>query len=299
MTVSWLLLHAAQLSANCEVALARFNEVPIDASAERMTQALQRLERSDTCGAHALDGARRVTATRLFRLAYQGASAGMAEHRVEGLLEDSEGIVPTWRTLAFSGTRDHQRGDYTRAAKRLQGALALIDDPQHTPQAPALKTIADLHQLASESLMLADEFVPPPQVRGVASGVLAASVRGFSVRRTPLPIGFKTASTEFTEQGEAAIESLWQALQYQGSAPVEIVGHADERGDESDNMLLSQRRANRVREWLLEKGLNREVIATAKGETQPLAVSNPAAYSQSQRWQLDRRVELIRLSGAE
>ncbi len=289
-----LLALATQAQASCQSDMQLFNALAADAKEEAITQALSDLHASEQCGRAELAQARRATASRVFRLAYQGMLSDMPALRIDELLSRSAVIAPTWRALALSGTRAHQAGHYDRAAQRLQTALALIDDGLETAITPAEKTVRDLHQLASESLLLADEFIAPPQVRGVTSGVLAASVRGFAVQRTPLPIGFHTGSTEFTDQGLDAVEALWVALRGQGDSPVEIIGHADERGDDQYNMQLSQQRADTVRDWLLSKGLAREINTSGRGESQPLALLDASAYTQSQRWRLNRRVELLR-----
>lgn len=289
-----LLVFSAQAQASCESDMQAFNAVAKDAKVQAITQALSDLNAGTQCGQEELAQARRATASRVFRVAYEGLSSGMPTERVDELLQQSEAIAPTWRTLALEGTRDHQSGRYVQAANRLQRALALIDDSHETTLVPAEETVRGLHQLASESLLLADEFVAPPQVRGVSSGVLAASVRGFAVQRTPLPIGFRTGSTEFTDQGLQAVEALWVALRGQGDSAVEIIGHADERGDEHYNMQLSMQRADTVRDWLQSKGLEREINTSGRGESQPLALLDSSAYSQSQRWRLNRRVELVR-----
>lgn len=280
--------------AACQQQMTSFNQMSVPANEKAITQALSELEASTDCGTAEKHLARRATANRLFRLAYQGSTAGLLTAEVDRLLERAETIAPTWRTLSFSATRDHQNGRYNAAARRFQSALALIDDSAETPKPPSLETIGQLHQLATESVLLADEFVPPPQVRGITGGVLAESVRGFSVQRSPLPIRFETGSTDFTRQGEVAATALLNALKVQGTSPVEIVGHADERGDAQYNYELSLQRAEKVRDWLNANGLNRDIRASGRGEQEPMSLNDASLYTEEQRWQLNRRVELVR-----
>jgi len=291
------LLVLGNAEAACQQRLDQFNQMAVPASERVITEALNALEASAVCGAAELQQARRATANRLFSMAYQGSTSGMASAEVDALLDRSRSISPTWRALSFSATRDHQNARYTSAARQFQSALSLIDDREATPTAPSTNTIAQLHQMATESLLLSDEFVEPPQVRGVTGGVLAQRVRGFSVQRSPLPIRFETGSTEFTAQGEAAAQALLLALKSQGADPVGIVGHADERGDEQYNYELSLRRAEKVRDWLNDHGVGRDIQASGRGEAEPMQLSDDSAYSEAQRWQLNRRVELVRDSG--
>lgn len=286
------------VQAACQQQMTSFNRMTVPANEKAITQALAELEASTDCGTAEKHLARRATANRLFRLAYQGSTAGLLTAEVDRLLERAESIAPTWRTMSFTATRDHQSRRYTAAARRFQSALALIDDSAETPKPPSLETIAQLHQLATESVLLADEFVPPPQVRGITGGVLAESVRGFSVQRSPLPIRFETGSTDFTSQGEAAATALLNALKMQGTAPVEIVGHADERGDAQYNYELSLQRAEKVRDWLSANGVGRDIRASGRGEQEPMSLNDASLYTEEQRWQLNRRVELVRDLGS-
>lgn len=279
---------------SCDRQLQRFNRAGEATSVAPLERALRELEASELCGAGELQMARRATANRVFALAYRGAEDGLPAPEVDAMLHQSLALAPTWRALSFSASRAHGAGRFDAAAADFQRALALIDDSYETPAPPPAQTIAQLHRLASESLLLAEHYVAPPRVRGVVSGVLAERVRGFSVQRAPLPIRFETGKTDFTAQGEAAAESLLHALRSQGDGAVELVGHADERGEREANQALSLRRAQRLRDWLLERGLQREVRASGRGEDEPLALVDPQRYSREQRWQLNRRVELLR-----
>ena len=71
------------------------------------------------------------------------------------------------------------------------------------------------------------------------------------------------------------------------TAIVEIQGHTDSQGGEEYNMNLSIRRANFVKQKLIEKGV-KETSLTIKGfgETQPIAIN-----TNRQSKKLNRRVE--------
>ncbi|MGD8569067.1 MAG: OmpA family protein [Gammaproteobacteria bacterium] len=73
-----------------------------------------------------------------------------------------------------------------------------------------------------------------------------------------------------------------------GSEAVRIEGYADERGTESYNLQLGQRRADAVRDLLVSMGVNAGRITTVSyGETHPTVVG-----SDESAWQKNRRVEL-------
>jgi outer membrane protein OmpA-like peptidoglycan-associated protein len=70
---------------------------------------------------------------------------------------------------------------------------------------------------------------------------------------------------------------------------VEIEGHTDSTGSEDLNQVLSERRANAVRDFLAQQGVNpSSIIARGLGESQPVASNDTAAGRQ-----LNRRVEMV------
>ena len=75
--------------------------------------------------------------------------------------------------------------------------------------------------------------------------------------------------------------------QYQGLG-IDIAAHADERGSESYNEKLSMRRAQAVKDYLVNRGLSASRITTsALGESSPLMSGNSAtAYAQNRAVQL-------------
>jgi len=65
---------------------------------------------------------------------------------------------------------------------------------------------------------------------------------------------------------------------------IEVGGHADSRGDDGYNLVLSQDRADSVRDYLGTKGVDTSLIsAVGYGETQPLDTSGSAAGDERNR----------------
>ena len=74
---------------------------------------------------------------------------------------------------------------------------------------------------------------------------------------------------------------------YEG-ANLYIDGHTDSNGSDEFNQLLSQKRTNAVRIYLIEKGIaDSRITATGFGESKPIA-SNETALGKAK----NRRVEL-------
>lgn len=89
--------------------------------------------------------------------------------------------------------------------------------------------------------------------------------------------------------GERAIEQLADFLEANPDRQLLVEGYTDAIGDEQYNQQLAQRRADSVREQLVEAGISPERIEIqAQGEKYPIATNETTAGRQ-----LNRRVEVV------
>ena len=85
------------------------------------------------------------------------------------------------------------------------------------------------------------------------------------------------------------LDRLVTFLSQYPSRNIEIEGHTDSVGSDDYNQDLSQRRADSVRSYLMQQGINSQrIAASGKGEHQPVADNDSAGGRQ-----LNRRVEII------
>jgi outer membrane protein OmpA-like peptidoglycan-associated protein len=101
---------------------------------------------------------------------------------------------------------------------------------------------------------------------------------------------FKTGKAELLPLAENALDQVAAALkQLDESQTVVIAGHTDSRGADDMNRQLSQKRAEAVRTYLVQQGVNASKLkAVGKGEGSPVA-SNDTAEGRAN----NRRVEMI------
>jgi outer membrane protein OmpA-like peptidoglycan-associated protein len=105
-------------------------------------------------------------------------------------------------------------------------------------------------------------------------------------------ITFDYNSWELNEDAKREIDRIYKLLKENPSVIIEIAGHTDDRGSAAYNLTLSQKRANAVKEYLLQKGMppNR-FVTKGYGESQPIA-DNKTEEGRAK----NRRFELIVLS---
>lgn len=84
-------------------------------------------------------------------------------------------------------------------------------------------------------------------------------------------IAFDTGSSDISEASSALLSKLVEIAKSCPSATIEIGGHTDDQGRESNNLALSQRRAEAVMEYFVTNGVKLgRLRAVGYGESRPL-----------------------------
>jgi outer membrane protein OmpA-like peptidoglycan-associated protein len=100
---------------------------------------------------------------------------------------------------------------------------------------------------------------------------------------------FETYSIMPDQSSLGSLPGIADTIQNRDMPLVRVVGHSDTKGDKTYNYDLSLRRAHKVRELLLEKGVDPEIISiTAYGENDPLVPTGPNVSEPR-----NRRVEIL------
>lgn len=100
-------------------------------------------------------------------------------------------------------------------------------------------------------------------------------------------VAFNTGSAKLSPESATTLDAMQDCMK---EGNYEIGGHTDNVGDASQNLRLSERRANAVKNYLMSKGVDASRL-TAKGfgDTQPLA-DNSTEEGRAQ----NRRIEMIK-----
>jgi len=101
-------------------------------------------------------------------------------------------------------------------------------------------------------------------------------------------VQFKTNDTELLEGSYKDIDALIEYLNKNNQMESEIIGHTDNVGDPNFNIDLSQKRAEKIRDYMISKGIPADKIkAIGKGDTEP-KTSNDSPEGRM----MNRRVEV-------
>jgi OOP family OmpA-OmpF porin len=126
----------------------------------------------------------------------------------------------------------------------------------------------------------------PNYIRGQGSGLLAAIVM-------PSTAMFEFDKAELTESGKSTIESYRDKIvpELATAYAAVVVGHTDSTGDDDYNLKLSLKRAEAVRDYLVDTGADPDKLEVlGRGENDPIA-SNDTKEGRAE----NRRVEVLLL----
>jgi OOP family OmpA-OmpF porin len=149
------------------------------------------------------------------------------------------------------------------------------------------KVMRDLTAAAGSSYRLEDHLavLSHPDVDTRLSRASIQSNLDEILRRES--IGFERNSAVINARGRATLDKLVPILRRAPGLTVEVGGHTDSYGDPNFNLQLSRRRAESVRQYLLNREVPNRLSAVGYGSTRPLSTERARAAQQK-----NRRIEL-------
>ena len=136
-------------------------------------------------------------------------------------------------------------------------------------------------ELASQQITSLTRQLENLQLRETESGVVV----------TLGDVLFSTGQAQLVEGGQSSLEEVVDLLQTEPDKKIRVEGHTDSRGDAAANLLLSEQRAQSVRDSLINLGVDPErITAMGMGEDFPIA-SNEDEDGRAR----NRRVDVILL----
>ncbi|MBC7391557.1 MAG: OmpA family protein [Opitutaceae bacterium] len=87
-----------------------------------------------------------------------------------------------------------------------------------------------------------------------------------------LKIHFGPNKSELYENAKIEIDKLYEEMVKNPTMKIEVAGHTDNVGDDAVNFNISQKRANSIKSYLVEKGIpEKRITAKGYGETAPIS----------------------------
>jgi OOP family OmpA-OmpF porin len=137
------------------------------------------------------------------------------------------------------------------------------------------------------------DALPLPVEKGRYSfdqAIMIKLVRDYSRIFTLQNVYFDVNKWDIKPECAPHIDNLYNSLMLNPRMKIEIAGHTDSDGDAQENLILSQRRAESVMNYLIHKGLDpKRVQAKGYGEYKPI-VPNTTVANKSQNRRTEVRV---------
>lgn len=103
-------------------------------------------------------------------------------------------------------------------------------------------------------------------------------------------VEFETGKASLTQTGKNILDELTVTLIKLRKKKLEVIGHTDDQGIRSSNILLSNARAEAVKSYLADRGLNSDLISTSgQGPDRPVA-SNDSSEGRARNRRIEFRI---------
>ncbi len=212
------------------------------------------------------------------KLAGDAAHGGCPDSDGDGVIDPNDKCPQTVGLAKFNGCPDSDGdgvADKDDQCPKVAGPLAnhgcpwpdrdkdgVPDKDDLCPDTPGLKTNKGCPQITKEEQAKLNEYAKT--------------------------IYFKTASAEFTPKTIPVLNAIVDIMKKYPASKFRIEGHTDSVGRDDYNMKLSQRRANAVKQYLIDHGIDAgRLEAQGYGETRPVATNKTRAGRAK-----NRRVEI-------
>ena len=247
------------------------------ALAEQAVQALV----ADTSGGKTAHAHRLYLAERRVDIAYAAAQAADLERRLGQLDREHD------RMLLDASRREAEQARMDAEKQRIQGMLQAeeaerlrAEGEQNAQDAEAARArAAQVQRMADAQAKAAELARKEAQLAEATAADLSKRLQNLHATRgaqgmqmTLDDIAFAPGRAELRPEAKASLGKLVAFVNRDASKPIHIEGHTDGRGNANANQLLSQRRADSVRNALVAAGVAAaRITSIGLGDTEPVA----------------------------
>lgn len=100
---------------------------------------------------------------------------------------------------------------------------------------------------------------------------------------------FVRGTSTLIESSKSVLPSIFAEIEKRPGAQVQVTGHTDTVGTQADNDALSQKRAQVIRDWLIDQGMDAALVSTVGRGERELLVESADETSEP----ANRRVQII------
>jgi peptidoglycan-associated lipoprotein len=191
-------------------------------------------------------------------------------------------------------------GKFRLAPAALVAVVALAAcSKKQPPPAPAPEPVqqnddADARRRAEEERLAKERADSIARAEAEKAARLRAE-REAMLRTLTQTVYFEFDSDALSDQARSLLDAKIGILNANAGVRIRVAGHADERGSDTYNMALGQRRAASVKRYLTQRGIGADRIdVISYGEEQPAAQGHDEAA-----WSQNRRAEFEVTAGAD
>ncbi|MGN7618538.1 MAG: OmpA family protein [Ehrlichia sp.] len=122
----------------------------------------------------------------------------------------------------------------------------------------------------------------------------------FSNMKTIEKIYFDFGKATIKDSDKAILETLIQKAQKEQDSKIIIVGHTDTRGTEEYNLALGEKRANAVKQFMVEydQSLEYRITVISKGKSEPAVLVYSSNMEEAEEAHAKNRRVVVTLSGS-
>jgi len=296
--------HAAKSDLDYERLRASLNELSADPALGTLAPAERALAEQALLALQADTGGKKTRAYRVYiaerriDIAYAAAQAADQERRLEALDHEHD------RILLEASRRDAELARLEAEKQRIQSLAQAEETDRLRAEAEAARALNEQQaQQVDAAKRLIDAQARESELARKEAQLAEATAADLRARLTNLhatrgqegmqmtldDIAFAPGQSNLRPEARASLGKLVAFVNQDRNKPIRIEGHTDSRGNTKTNQLLSQRRADAVRDALVAAGVAANRISTVGlGESQPVA-SNDTDEGRAR----NRRVDVI------
>lgn len=269
-------LHKAQNALN--LAEKSFEKDPDSAKTKDLAYVAQR--KSELAGA--------VGAMKADTLRKDRAGAAFQNKQAEIVKQGKQDLRDAEKQTAEARAELDKQAALKEAKEKSDAELAVVQANKEKADAALLKQQADAANQAKQDLRDSEQRTADARAELARIGAVKEEERGLVLTLSG-GVLFRSAESTLLNSARVKLDQVAKALLSVRERNIIVEGHTDSQGSESYNQGLSQRRANTVRDYLVQRGYPADRIqAQGMGKGSPIA-NNASPEGRAN----NRRVEIV------